>query len=90
LTHFTGKALVSFQFEHYKEYLIRKYEQDDKFLKVSGKPVKIEDVPNPEDIYWFNMKVTNFKRLRYELFSWGVLLLILMLTFALLIGIGYL
>jgi hypothetical protein len=24
LTHFTGKALVSFQFEHYKEYLLRK------------------------------------------------------------------
>jgi len=24
LTHFTGKAFVSFEFEHYKDYFIRK------------------------------------------------------------------
>jgi hypothetical protein len=90
LTHFTGKALVSFQFEHYKQYFIRKYEEDDEFMKISGKPVRIEDAPNPEDIYWFNLRVGDSTRFRYIMYSWGVLVMVLILTYALLQGINYL
>ena len=41
LTHFTGKAFVTFEYEHYRDYFIKKYEEDNNFLKISDKPIKI-------------------------------------------------
>lgn len=28
LSHFTGKAFISFQYQHYRDYFLRQYEKD--------------------------------------------------------------
>jgi hypothetical protein len=58
-------------------------------LKISNKPVRIAGAVEPEDIYWFNMKVTKGTRTKYMLYSWGVLIMVLALTFGALLGITF-
>jgi hypothetical protein len=86
LTHFTGRAFISFQFEHYKEYIVRKYEDDHSAFKISGQPIKISEASRPKDIYWYNMKVTDANRKSYMCYSWAVLFMLLVLCFAVLLG----
>jgi hypothetical protein len=32
LTHFVGKAFVSFEYQHYRDYFLREYERNNGFL----------------------------------------------------------
>jgi hypothetical protein len=57
LSHFVGKAFVSFQYEHYKEYIMG-FKGTDK-LKIAGRPLKLGTAANPSDVYWFNMKISS-------------------------------
>ena len=64
LTHFTGKAFVSFQYQHFRDYFFKSYSQDKNFFKISGKPIKISFPNKPNDVYWFNMKISDSQRLK--------------------------
>jgi hypothetical protein len=58
LSHFVGRAFVSFQYEHYKEYFLEYFKDTDK-LKISDTPLNVGAAANPSDVYWFNMKVSS-------------------------------
>ena len=35
VSHFLGKAFVSFEYQHYREYFLRQYEKDNNFFKIN-------------------------------------------------------
>lgn len=90
LSHFTGKAFVSFQYEHYKEYFLKMYSIDSNFLKINKKPLVIHEASNPNDIYWYNMKVSDQERRKNVIYSSIVLLMLLVVSFGALLGMEYL
>jgi hypothetical protein len=87
LSHFTGKAIVSFQYQHYRDYFLRQYEKDKEFLKINKKPISIFNASKPSDVYWYNMKVTDSERTKNIFYSSVVLLMELIISFAALFGI---
>ena len=89
LTHFTGKAFVSFQFQQYRDYFIQKYEEDKDFFKISNQSLKISHASKPNDVYWYNMKISDSVRRKKILYSWGVLSMLLVLSFAALMLLQY-
>ena len=56
LTHFVGSAFISFQYQHYREFILEQYEKDDEFLKFHGEYLKVEKASFPSDVYWKNIK----------------------------------
>ena len=58
LSHFVGKAFVSFQYQHYRDYFLE-YFKDASQLKIADAPLKVGSAVNPSDVYWFNMKVAS-------------------------------
>ena len=56
LTHFVGSAFISFQYQHYREFILEQYEKDDEFLKFHGEYLKAEKASFPSDVYWKNIK----------------------------------
>jgi hypothetical protein len=59
LSHFLGKAFITFHYQHYREYFLREAEKDPDFFKVLTRPIRIERPVQPKDVYWTNLKVTN-------------------------------
>ena len=52
ISHFIGKAFVTFQYQHYKTYFEHLYEKNPEFFKVSGKTIHIEKPARPKDVNW--------------------------------------
>lgn len=57
---------------------------------MGGKSLRISLTNKPEDIYWYNMKVTDAERSKFRFYSNVVLFLLLVVSFASLIGLQYL
>lgn len=89
LSKFTGKAFVSFQHNHYRDYFIKEYLKDPNFLQISGKPLRVSRTNQPEDIFWYNMKVTDANRSRNIFYSYCVLFMLLIISFAALMGLQF-
>ena len=58
ITHFVGKAFVSFEYQHYREYIMQKYEERKKFMYGDTELV-LSRASHPTDIEWLNMDVTD-------------------------------
>lgn len=50
LTRFLGVAFVSFEFMHYKNYILELYESKPEAFKINDQPLYIAEAPKPEDI----------------------------------------
>ena len=52
---------MSLKYQHYKFYLLDRYERDHDFIKVNGNkiPLKISAATKPYDIKWINMKISD-------------------------------
>ena len=87
LSHFTGKAIVCFQYQHYRDYLVRMHEQDDDFLKINNYKIKVSQAAKPGDMFWYNMKVSDQERRLNKIYSYIVLGMLLILCFAMLLGL---
>lgn len=87
LSHFTGKAFVSFQYQHFRDYLVNEYQKDSGFLTICERQIKISKTNQPTDIYWYNMKVTDEQRSKNIFYSCCILFMLLVLSFAALIGL---
>ena len=61
ISRFVGKAFVSLKHQHYKDYILDRYERDNQFLKVNGNkvPLKVSGATKPYDIKWINMKISD-------------------------------
>lgn len=87
LSHFTGKAFISFQYQHYRDYFIREAKYDEQFLRINKQNCRVRHSSKPSDIYWLNMKVNDSNRQKYIIYSYLVLSMTLVVTFGGLLGI---
>jgi hypothetical protein len=88
LSHFVGKAFVSFQYEHYKEFFLEYFKDTDR-LKLSDRTLKLGSAAEPSDVYWFNMKISSGDRLYSILYSGVIMVMSLVFSFALLFLLEY-
>ena len=56
---------------------------------MNNKSLRISLANKPEDIYWYNMKVTDSERSKNIFYSYAILFMLLVLSFASLIGVQY-
>lgn len=89
LSHFTGKAFVSLQYQHFRDYLVQQYEKDPGFLNICGTDIKISKTNQPPDIYWYNMKITDEERRMKIFYSYAILFMLLVLSFGALVGLQF-
>ena len=87
VTHFVGKAFVSFQYQHYREYILEEAERNSKFLIFNGVKLRVEKASSPRDIYWHNLRHSDSKRTKKEVKSNFVILGALILAFLVLLGV---
>lgn len=85
LTHFTGKAIISFQYKYFRDYFLNEYEKDPDFLQIDGHSLSLSLPGKPTDIYWNNMKVPNQQRAKFHIYTWVVLVTMLILAFGLIL-----
>lgn len=58
LTHFVGRAFISFEYQHFRDYFLRETFRDKNFLRIRPDyPIEVEQASTPLDILWFNMSV---------------------------------
>lgn len=89
LSHFTGRAIVTFQYQHFRDYLIREYEDDPNFLQINENKISIRRANKPSEIYWMNLAITDEERTTRSRYSWGVLGMFLIISFAAFLGLEY-
>lgn len=56
---------------------------------MSEKTLKLSSINSPEDIYWYNMKITDKERRTYIFYTSAVLFMMLVLSFAALVALQY-
>ena len=56
-------------------------------MQINGTSVTIRRANKPSDIYWFNMKVKDEERTTYTRYAWGVLIMLLIISFASFVGL---
>lgn len=89
LSKFTGKAFICFQFQHYRDYFIKEYEKNPKFLEICGQPLRISRTNMPSDIFWYNMKISDSQRSKNIFYSYAILFMLLLISLAALIGLSF-
>lgn len=89
LSHFTGKAFISFQYQHFRDYCVREAEKNPEWLQICGSNIRVSKTNQPTDIYWYNMKVSDSERHRNIFYSYCILFMMLILSFAALIGLQF-
>ena len=50
LTRFLGTAFVSFEFQHYKDYLLELYESKPKEFMINNQQLSLAVAPKPQDV----------------------------------------
>ncbi len=82
LTHFVGRAFISFEYQHYRDYILREFERDHSFLKIRPDfPMKVSMASTPNEILWTNMKVESATRKKSILISYFILFMVLTFAF---------
>jgi hypothetical protein len=87
LSHFTGRVIVTFQYQHFRDYLIREYEENHDFLQINNNSISISRANKPSEIYWFNLKLTDEDRNTRTYYSWGILIMLLIISLAAFLGL---
>jgi hypothetical protein len=87
LSHFIGKAFITFQYQHYREYFLREAEINPDFFTLLNRPITIERPVKPKDVLWGNLKVSNEERAATLSQSFFVMMVILLFSLAVLVGI---
>lgn len=82
ITNFVGKAFISFQYQHYAEYILQEADRDINFLLFNGSRLKVSRVSNPRDIYWKNLRHTRLKQAKKSFTTAYILVLVSLLCFA--------
>lgn len=79
-----GKALVSFQYQHYREYILEEAERNVNFLVLNGARLKVHRVSNPRDINWKNFRHTHQKQNKKSFTTIYTLIFVVLICFGLL------
>ena len=79
LSRFVGRAFITFEYQHYRDFFIREFDKDSGFLTFNKtKKTKISLAPKPNDVFWYNMKVTDSYRIKQTIYSYFIMLLSLL------------
>ena len=89
MSRFVGKAFVSLKYQHYKQYLLYRYERDNQFLKTNGNSanLKVSKATKPNDINWNNMRVSDQYRATQLRTSYLLVAIALFISGAILFGL---
>ncbi len=90
ITHFVGKAFVSFEYQHFREYIMQKYEDGTKKFMYGETELVLSRASHPTDIKWLNMEFSDTERLKRIVTSYLIIGMILVFSAAALIGIDFL
>ena len=85
LSHFIGKAFITFRYQHYRGYFLREAEKNPNFFKLSDQPLSVERAGEPVDIFWKNLKITNEQRNEKNWISFFILILVVIFSFTVLL-----
>jgi hypothetical protein len=83
LTHFVGRAFISFEYQHFRDYFLREYYRDKQnFLRIRPDfPIEVELASTPSDILWYNMSVEQSTRRKYVFIAYLILMMVLAFAF---------
>lgn len=85
LSHFVGKAFVSFEYQHYA-YVVMNYAESNP-LYLDGNILDMRPATAPRDVFWENMNITDTMRRRRFFVSFFITLGALIIVFAILVGL---
>ena len=89
LSHFVGKAFVSLEYSHYKEYLLRDCRYSNKLLvEERDTELEISQAATPSDIFWYNMQIDDEERRQKVIYSFVILVMALGFSFAILLAVN--
>ena len=52
VAHFAGKAFISFQYQHFRDYILEKAESSSTFLNYNGSYLHVSKALHPHEIIW--------------------------------------
>ena len=55
---FLGKAFISFEYEHFRNYLLNLQERQPERLQLEGRQLSLSKAEHPRDILWFNLSLS--------------------------------
>ena len=87
LASFTGKAYITFQYQHYRNYFLREYNRNPNFFMVNGQSIKISAAEKPNDINWYNIGFVGWKDNLYLTYFVIIQIIIFFLAFVALFAI---
>jgi hypothetical protein len=88
LSHFVGRAFVTFEYQHYRDYFLREFERNSSFLLFnSDKEAKISRAPKPNDVFWPHMRISDSYRLKQMFYSYFIMFVSLILSLGAFIGL---
>lgn len=87
LTRFLGVAFVSFEFEHYRNYLVELYQNNPSEFKINNKLLILGYAPKPESIEWFDLQIEDADKVKSFLISYLGIFFILLTSFLLVLGL---
>lgn len=82
MTHFVGKAFVSLEYKHYRDFILHEVNNHSDFLVLEGRSLRISKACCPNDIFWANLSIDRWTRLKSVIFSYLILLMLLTFAFA--------
>ena len=81
MTHFVGTAFISFQYQHYRDYILMQDSTDDNFMMYNGIKLEVEVASHPSEVYWTNMRISNKNRQIRTITSYLILAMVLVFAF---------
>lgn len=87
LSHFLGKAFVTFNYQHYRQYFLREAAKDEDFFQLHNKSIQISRSSQPQDVFWTNLSVNNEERASTVKQSFVVLMIMLLMSLVVLVGV---
>lgn len=87
LSHFLGKAFITFNYQHYRQYFLREAAKNKDFFKLNDTSIKISRPSQPQDVFWTNLNVDSEERASTIKQSFVVLMIILLMSLVVLVGV---
>jgi hypothetical protein len=85
MSHFLGKAFISFQYQHYAFAVLDCHSKNPIFL--DGNKLDLQPATAPRDVFWENMNVTDNQRTNRKVVSFFITLGSLLIVFGILVGL---
>jgi hypothetical protein len=84
-----GKAFVSFEYQHFREYIMQKYEDGSKKFMYGNNELVLSRATHPTDICWVNMRIDDFDRLKKIISSYLIISMVLIFSAFALVGVDF-